>query len=246
MNKGTIFVTMLLAALAGAGAVVAAEKLAPVEPVNVSDRVAVEKIVREYILTHPEILPEAMENLQNREMAKAVATNRKQIETPFGGAWQGADDGDVTLVQFFDYACSYCRGARADVERLLAEDKKLKVVYREFPILGQSSVEAAKTSLAIAKLGGNYGAFHHAMYGGGQISAASINSARALAGVDPVKTGAEAKSPEVNREIEANLALQQELRISGTPAWVVGDRVLNGAVGYDELKKAIEQARQTK
>ena len=246
MNKGAIIVTILLAALAGAGAVVAAEKLAPGESVAVSDRAAVEKIVREYILTHPEILPEAMENLQNRELAKAVDAHRAQIETPFSGAWQGAGDGDVTLVQFFDYACSYCRGARADVERLLAEDKKLKVVYREFPILGQPSVDAAKASLAIAKLGGNYGAFHHAMYGGGRVSDASIGSAFAVAGVDPAKARAEAKSPEINREIESNLSLQQALRISGTPAWVVGGRVLNGAVGYDELKKAIAQAREAK
>jgi hypothetical protein len=107
-----------------------------------TDRAAIETIVREYILTHPEILPQAMENLQSQNLSKVVASNRQRIETPVGDAWEGAPNADVTLVEFYDYACGYCRASIADIDRLLAEDKKLKIVYRDMPVLGQDSVEA--------------------------------------------------------------------------------------------------------
>jgi protein-disulfide isomerase len=152
-----------VAALIGAGA--AALAMSGSAPVSTTDRAEIEKIVREYILTHPEILPEAMQNLQARELAKAVEANRKDIETPFEGAWAGAADGDVVLVEFFDYACGYCRAAVDDVERLIREDTKLKVVYREMPVLGQASYDAARAALAVAKQG-KYAAFHKAMFAG--------------------------------------------------------------------------------
>jgi protein-disulfide isomerase len=148
------------AALLGAGGAYLA--MSSGETVNVSDRATIEKIVREYILNHPEILPEAMQNLQNRELAKVVGANRTRIETPYAGAWEGAADADVTLVEFFDYACGYCRSAMPDIARLLAEDKKLKIVYREMPVLGEASYEAARVSLAVAEQG-RYMVFHKAI-----------------------------------------------------------------------------------
>ncbi len=215
------------------------------DPVNTTDRSAIETVVREYILSHPEILPEAMQNLQARELKQAVAANRKAIETPFAGAWEGAADGDVTLVQFFDYACGYCRASRADLERLIADDPKLRVVYRELPILGPDSEAAARASLAVAEQG-NYKAFHHAMYAASRPDAQAIAGAVAKAGADAGKVKAAGRSAEVEQEIQRNLGLLEKLRISGTPSWVVGDRVLNGAVGFDELKKAIAAARADK
>ncbi len=106
--------------------------------------------VRSYLLEHPEILPEAMDRLRDREAAQAVARNREALETPFHGAWAGAADGDVVLVEFFDYACGYCRASNPDVARLLGEDPRLKVVWRDFPVLGPASDQAAIASLAAA------------------------------------------------------------------------------------------------
>jgi protein-disulfide isomerase len=199
----------------------------------------VEKIVRNYIMTHPEILPEAMAALQSRETRKLVDANRAKIETPFGRAWAGAEDGDITLVQFFDYNCGYCRAALPDIDRLLSEDKKLKIVYRELPILSEASDTAARASLAVAQVGGDYMQFHRALYDIARSDAADINAAAARAGVNARLVNTD----KIVAEITANLDLQRQLQLTGTPSWVVGDTVLNGAVGYDELKKAIAEAR---
>ena len=201
-----------------------------------------EKIVRNYLMTHPEILPEAMAALQSREIKKLVDANRARIETPFGGAWVGAKDGDVTLVEFFDYACGYCQAALPDIERLLAEDKRLKIVYRELPILGEGSDMAARASLGVAQRGGNYAAFHRALYAAGRPDERSISAALAQSGAKPDGVSNDA----IAREIDANRELQRQLQLTGTPSWIVGDTVLNGAVGYDELKKAIAKAREQK
>jgi protein-disulfide isomerase len=199
----------------------------------------VEKIVRNYIMTHPEILPEAMAALQSRETKKLVDANRARIETPFGSAWSGATDGDVTLVQFFDYNCGYCRTALPDIDRLLAEDKKLKIVYRELPILSEASDTAARASLSVAQAGGDYMTFHRTLYGLARSDAADISAAVVRAGVNPGAVDA----TKIASEITANLDLQRQLQLTGTPSWVVGDTVLNGAVGYDAIKKAIAETR---
>ncbi len=235
--------TLILATLLGAGgAALAVTALDKPQPVNTADRAAIEQVVREYILSHPEILPEAMRNLEARENKKVVDENRAKIEKSFAGAWEGAADGDVTLVQFFDYACTYCRASRPDVERLLSEDKKLKVVYRELPILGPQSLDAALASLAVAEQG-NYGAFHKALYKAGKLTPQVIREAMQQAGVDMNRAKAAQSSPAVKEEIAANIELQRALQLTGTPSWVVGDAVLNGAVGYDQLKAAIAEAR---
>ncbi len=239
--KGRDFMVGGIAMLVGAGAAVWAMG-ATVPAIGTTDRAAIEKIVREYILSHPEILPEAMRNLEEREVSKAVSQNRSAIERPFEGAWEGAADGDVTLVEFFDYNCSYCRSSLPTVTRLLAEDKKLKIVYRELPILGEASEIAARHSLAVAQLG-NYGAFHRLLFGAGRTSPAVIDDALNKSGTDRARVKAALMSPAIDREITQNLSLQRSLNLNGTPSWVVGNRVFAGAVGYDELKKAIAEAR---
>ncbi len=227
----------LFAAAAGAAATVAVMASGTTAIVT-TDRAAIEKIVREYILSHPEILPEAMENLRARELATVVAANRTTIETPFAGAWEGAADADVTIVQFFDYNCGYCRKSLADIDRLLAADKKLRVVYRELPVLGPASENAARVSLAAAKAG-KYARFHRAVYAAGQPEPRAIERIAKGLGIDL----AFASDPAVQAEINTNLNLARPLQITGTPAWVVGDRVLSGAVGYDVLKEAVAAAR---
>jgi protein-disulfide isomerase len=194
--------------------------------------------IRDYLLENPEIIPEAMDRLQSREMASVVAANRAAYETPFGGAWAGAKDGDVVLVEFFDYACSYCRASNAAVDRLLREDPRLKVVWREWPVLGPDSQAAANASLAAARHG-DFRAFYRTLYGLGRPTPEAIARARSAAGL-PAGKGAE----DADREIDRNLRLAVAVRGSGTPLFVVGDQVLHGAVGYDRLKQAVADARK--
>ncbi|CAN5359522.1 DsbA family protein [soil metagenome] len=228
----------LAALIAGAAATVAVTAHAPV---STTDKAAIERIVHDYILDHPEILPQAMENLRDREVGKAVAANRSIIETPFAGAWDGSATPDVTLVEFFDYACGYCRASIPVVDRLLKEDPKLRIVYREFPVLGPDSEAAAKVSLAAAKAG-KYGAFHRAMFAQGRPEPRAVSSVAKQLGID----ASFGNSPDATRELANNMELQRALNLTGTPSWVVGDKVLSGAVGYDALKAAIAEARNTK
>ena len=201
------------------------------------DRAKVERIVRDYVLAHPEIIPEAMEVLQGRRMAEAVDQNRAAFETPFGSAWAGAKDGDVVLVEFFDYACGYCRKSNADVERLLREDKKLKVVWRELPVLGPDSQAAAEVSLAAARQG-RFTDFYRRLFAAGRPAPEAVSQIRQQLGIRPAPA-----SPEFQAEIDKNYQLARAVNASGTPTFVVGDKVLQGAVGYAALKKAIEEAR---
>ncbi len=193
--------------------------------------------VRDYLLENPEILPLAMERLQNRTAARAVAANRAALETPFAGAWAGAADGDVVLVEFFDYACGYCRASNPDVERLLAEDPRLKVVWREFPVLGPESEQAAVASLAAAEAG-RFREFHDTLFAAGRPTEASIAAALARAGVAPA-----ALTEAYRAELERNFEIARSIGASGTPTFVVGDQILQGAVGYEALKDAIAEAR---
>ena len=200
-------------------------------------RAEVEGIVRDYILANPEILPEAMAVLQDRQMGQVVDANRAAFETPFGNAWAGAERGDVVLVEFFDYACGFCRKSNADIDRLLKEDDKLKVVWRELPVLGPDSEAAAQASLAAARQG-RFRAFFDRLFEKGRPVPDAVRQAQAEVGVRPMP-----QSPEFQSELDKNYQLARAINATGTPTFVVGDKVLQGAVGYDALKKAIEEAR---
>lgn len=196
------------------------------------------RIVRQGMLADPQILVDAADALRDREYAPTLATHRAALETPFASSWRGAEKPDVVLVEFFDYACSYCRASLPHVQQLLNEDKKLRVVFRELPILGADSVAAARVSLAASKAG-RFNQFHDALYAAGRPGAETIAAAARTAGVAPSPTGA----ADIEAELKRNLDLAGQLGATGTPMFIVGDRVLNGAVGYDVLKKAIADAR---
>ena len=199
-------------------------------------RAEVEGIIRDYILANPEIIPEAVKRLQQRELGQAIDANRAAFETPFASAWAGAEDGDVVLVEFFDYACGFCRKSNPDIERLLAEDENLKVVWRELPVLGPDSQSAAEVSLAAAR-SGKFREFYETLFELGRPTAATIAEAKAAVGVTA------APSADFQAEIEKNYELARAVNASGTPTFVVGDQVLQGAVGYEALKEAIAEAR---
>ena len=198
-----------------------------------------EKLVREALLSKPEIIMEASDALRDRQYAETLAPIRASLETPFHSSWKGAAKPEVTLTYFYDYACGYCRQSNPDIERLMAEDKGLRVVYREFPILGPDSLAAARVSLAASKAG-KFAQYHDALYAAGRPGPDTIALAARAAGVpaQPVN------DPAQEAELQANMGLASQLGATGTPLFVVGDRVINSAVGYDELKKAVAEARK--
>lgn len=218
--------------------------LRPPGPAGIN-RAATEAIVHDYLLAHPEIIPEAINGMQSREVTALLRRNRAAIETPFAGAFAGPTDGDVVLVEFFDYACPYCHAAHADIEALLKADPKLKVVFRDFPVLSPESNEAAMASLSAARQG-RYKAFHDAMFAKpGKLSREGMIDAVRAARLDEKRTAADLASPAFKTEIKANLELGRALGLTGTPAFVVGDRILSGAVGLPALQAAIADARRS-
>ena len=196
------------------------------------------RIVRDGILANPNVLIEARDALLQAQYAPVLAANRAAIETPFASSWKGATKPEVTLVEFFDYACPYCKASNPAVDKLLQEDKGLRVVYRELPILGPDSVTAARLSLEASKLG-RFAQFHDSLWASGRPAPDTNAKAAAGAGIAP----APAQDPEIEAELNRNMKLAGELGATGTPLFVVGDRVMNGAVGYDTLKDAIDKAR---
>jgi len=196
------------------------------------------RIVRAGILSDPQVLIDGSDALRDRQYAPVLSANRAAIETPFGTSWKGASKPDVTLVEFYDYACAYCKASNPDIDRLLKEDRGLRVVYRELPILGPESVAAARMSLAASKAG-RFAQFHDALWAAGKPAPQTVTAAARVAGL-PANVAA---SPETEAEIQKNFQLAETLGATGTPLFVVGDRVMNSAVGYEALKKAVADAR---
>lgn len=210
-----------------------------------ADRPLSPAAVRAAILAEPQMIQDAVGKLEADATAGRIAAHRAALEAPFAGAWAGAADGDVVLVEFFDYNCPFCRQSAADVERLLAEDPKLKVVFREYPVLGEASERFARASLAAAIQGtARHRAFYTHVFGQpGQLSPERLAQSIAAAGVDPGRLSADADSEAVEAELERNLELGRALGIGGTPSYIVGNRILPGAVGYAQMKAAIAEAR---
>lgn len=198
--------------------------------------------VRDYLLAHPEVIPQAMQKLQEREAGRSVAANRAAITTPFAGAWAGNPRGDVTLVEYYDYNCGYCRASLPAIRQLIDDDPQLRVVFRELPVLAETSRDAARISLVAAQQG-KFGRFHDALYAAGRVTDASIAAAARAAGVDTSRLAALA--PRIDAEIARNMDQAAKLGVTGTPSWVVGDRVLSGALPLEELQRAIAAARDS-
>ena len=195
-------------------------------------------VVRSALVGQPQILVEASEALRDGQYAPVLAANRAALETPFGSSWKGSASPDVVMTYFYDYACGYCRKSNPDLERLVAADKNLRIVYREFPILGPDSVAAARVALAASK-GGKFGAFHDGLFDAGRPTTETIALVAGRMGITPDQ----ARDPAIEAEIAKNMALAGQLGATGTPLFVIGDRVLNSAVGYDVLKDAVAAAR---
>jgi protein-disulfide isomerase len=235
-------------ALCGAPGIASAQSFS--EP----QRGEIEKIVRDYLLSHPEVLEEVSAELSKRQSAAetekheaAVAKNAQAIFSSPRGVTIGNKDGDVTFVEFFDYNCGYCKRAMADMLELMKADPKLKVVLKEFPVLGPGSVEAAQVAVAVRMqdpTGKKYLDFHQKLLGGkGQADKARAMAAAKEAGVDMAKLDKDLASPEVRATLEENFKLAEDMGMNGTPSYVIGKQVVIGAVGVDNLKEKIGVAR---
>lgn len=192
---------------------------------------------RSYLIANPDVLPEMAEALQRQEAQGRLAEVGAAVEQPFPGAVLGNPDGSRVLVEFTDYACGYCRQSAAHVRQLIAADPELKVVIREWPIFPGSEA-AARMSLAAAQQG-KFAAFHDAMFASGPPSAASIRRAAGAAGLDMAAAEAFAGSEAVNQELARNMAYAERLGFTGTPSWIAGGEVIQGAVGPERLRKAL-------
>lgn len=203
-------------------------------------RARTEGIVHAYLIDHPEVIQEASQRLQDRETGRLIAASRAAIETPVGDAFAGNPKGDVSVVEYYDYNCGFCRASLPVIAQLVAAEPGVRVVYRELPVLAQSSLVAARASLLAASQR-RFRRFHDALYAAGPVSDATIAAAARAAGVD--MRGAAAARPGEDAAIRANLDVARHLGMAGTPSWVVGDRVLIGAQTLDQLRAAVAAAR---
>ena len=215
-------------------------------------RAEIERIVRDYLMEHPEILQEVFEALekkrqdaQSASQKQALAENREKILKSPRHVVLGNPQGDVTLVEFFDYNCGYCRKALQDMTELMRGDPKLRIVLKEFPVLGPSSMEAAKVSIAVKKQGPEkYFAFHQKML----LDRGESNEQKALevaksVGIDIARLKKDMADPEVQATIEESYSLANALGLTGTPSYVIGEEIVPGAVGAAALKEKVSAAR---
>ena len=209
----------------------------------------VKQLALEAVLENPQIIMQAMAILEQRERNRAASvanTVRLQLEQDPNSPNLGNPDGDVTVVEFFDYNCPYCRKAGQTVQELLASDANVRVIYREWPILGEGSVFASRAALA-ARAQGKYEEFHWALMNSeGRASEASILKLARHLGLDVAKLQADMTSPAVEAHIAQSNALARTLGFTGTPAFIVGDRTAPGMLSTDEISAMVAEARAAK
>lgn len=209
----------------------------------------VKLLALEAILENPQIIMQAVAILEQRERERAASganTVRLQLEQDPNSPNLGNPDGDVTVIEFFDYNCPYCRKAGQTVQELLASDANVRVIYREWPILGEDSVFASRAALA-ARAQGKYEEFHWALMNGeGRASEASILKLARHLDLDVEKLQADMTSPAVEAHIAQSSALARTLGFTGTPAFIVGDRTAPGMLSTDEITAMVAEARAAK
>ena len=195
---------------------------------------------RTYLMENPSILQDVAEALAAEDARERLASVKDDLYTPFPGAVIGNPQGSKVLVEFTDYNCPYCAASLADVNRLVAEDPEVKVVMREWPIFEGSEV-SARMALAAA-MQGRYRAFHETLFQMGDTSPQGVENAARSIGLDMERARNDMASEAVSVELVRNLTFAQTLGFSGTPAFVTGEIPMGGAVGYDRLKEAVEDA----
>jgi protein-disulfide isomerase len=216
-------------------------------------RKELEGIVHDYLLAHPDIMLEVLQAAESRiksdshdKAAKALTEHKNELLADPNSPVAGNPQGDVTVVEFFDYRCPYCKQVEPAIEALLGEDRKLRFVYKEFPVLGPDSLMAARAALAARKQG-KYDPFHKEMMAlKGQINEAAIYKVASSVGLDADRLKRDMASPEIGRMLKDNMGLAEALQIHGTPGFVIGSEIVPGAIDLGTLKEMIADARQQK
>jgi protein-disulfide isomerase len=216
-----------------------------------SEKAAIEDIIRDYLTTkHPEVLMEAMKELQRRDQASAETKSKEAVtnykdkifndaDTPVGGNPKG----DVVMVEFFDFQCGYCKMSEESIRKILKDDKGVKFLYKDFPILGPMSVTAAKAAFAAAKQG-KYVKFHDALIDKkDHLSEDMIYQTAKDSGLDVEKLKKDMADDGIAKLIDANLKLGNDIGVRGTPMFIIGNQIYPGALQYDQMKKAVDDAR---
>ena len=235
------------AALLGAPSAGAQEMSMP------ADRQALEQVIHDYIVTHPEVIIEAIKAGDAKAKEQEEAQTREQIvkhrddlvhdaASPEGGN----PAGDVTIVEFFDYRCPYCKQVEPALETLLKEDSRIRIVYKEFPILGPESMIASRVALAALKQSPQkYARLHTALMNAkGELSQDSILKAAEAAGLDVAKIKADMSGRDIDALIKRNYSLAETLNIRGTPAFIIGKALSPGAVDLATFKRMVADARK--
>lgn len=212
---------------------------------------AMEKVIRDYLMRNPQVILDAVESLEQkrndeaREAAKStLAARRDDVLNDPDSPVAGNPQGDVSIVEFFDYRCPYCKQMEPSLAQLRKEDPKLRIVYKELPILGPDSVVAAHAALA-ARQQNKYEPFHTAMMKArGTLDEATIMKIAGEAGLDTARLKADMRAPEIDQIIAKNLKLARDLSITGTPGFVIGNQLVPGAVDLPTLKTLVAEARK--
>ncbi len=216
-----------------------------------AQRQEIEQIVRDYLMKNPEVLIDALRGAEEKlnhdadvKASQSLGDRKHEIfddpATPVGGN----PHGNAAIVEFFDYRCPYCKQVQPSLQKLLDQDPQLRLFYKELPVLGPASVTAAHAALAAQKQG-KYEAFHRAMMAArGQISDDTVYKVAGSVGLDVEQLKKDMAAPEIAQALKANLALADALNIHGTPAFIVGDKIVPGAVDLDALKDMVADARK--
>ncbi|KPN62764.1 Protein-disulfide isomerase [Aliiroseovarius crassostreae] len=214
------------------------------------DETRVRELVLETIRTNPEIVMEAVAILEKRQataqasaQAEVLVNQRELLEKDPNAPVLGNPDGDVTVVEFFDYNCPYCKRAMPQVQGLLDADQNVRLVYREWPILGDGSVFAAKAALA-ARNQGKYEEFHWALMGmKGRAEETTVLRVAKEVGLNIEQLRRDMEAPEVKEHIAASMRLARDLGFNGTPSFVIGDSLVPGFVEQSVLEGYVSDAR---
>jgi protein-disulfide isomerase len=229
----------------------AAARADAAETVSPAQKSAIEQIIHDYILKHPELVIQALQSAEDKAKAEAeervratlVEKHQELLADPTSPI-AGNPKGDVTIVEFFDYRCPYCKQVEPSLEALLREDRQIRIVYKELPILGKDSVYATRVALAARKQA-KYEAFHAAMMAAkGQIDEKVVFQVAASAGLDIEQVKIDMKSAEIDDIIQRNFDLAQALEIHGTPAFIIGGEMVAGAIDIATMKQKIAAARK--
>lgn len=232
---------------------VSAPALASADEFSAAEKAEIGATIREYLIQNPEVIVEAMTELERRRQESErtadqdkIAANHEAIFNDGFSRIGGNPDGDVTVVEFFDYRCGYCKKAHESVNALLGADTNIRFVYKEFPILGPESTLASRAALASRKQGEElYAEYSDAMMEHhGALDEPTIFAIAKASGVDTDQLREDMSAPEIAENIRTTYALARELGINGTPGFIIGNEITRGYVPYDQLKEMVERARK--